>query len=97
MAYFNVGAPVPKFVDFISLTPSAVPANSVSVETFTVNNIPIFNVDSNVYVTAPSGFNAGLLVLESKFTSNGVLQISFDNVTNASIAPAATSFKVLVF
>ena len=75
----------------LSLDPSAVAANTVATETFTVKGL---NPDGAVSVNAPS-LTAGLVLLGATITAQDTLQLTFWNVTTQSINQASTNFVII--
>lgn len=80
-----------QFAQEVTLDPSSINANSVSVETYTVTGV---NLDTKYEVDALS-LEAGLFVIESHPTAANTLAISIWNTTNAAVNPAAQKFRVL--
>lgn len=80
----------------VNLTPSAITANNVSVETFAPAGLAPLTTTSNVYVSAPS-LEAGLAIIQSKITATGTLQLTIWNFSGSTVTPALQQFNVLVF
>ncbi len=89
----RVGSSVPQLVTTVTLDPSAIGANTVSSETFTVTGA---NTDMNFSVSAPN-LDAGLFILEATCATANILTISIWNTTVASVNPASQVFRVIGF
>ncbi len=88
----RVGSGSYQFVQRITLSPSAINANSISVETFTVTGV---DTDMNFVVSCPN-LNAGLFILDATCATVNVLTLTIWNSTNGSITPTASSvFRVV--
>ncbi len=84
-SYTFVGSPL--------LNPSAINANSISTETFTVNGIlPEFQYR----VDCPT-LEAGLFIIGAYCSAANTLSLSIYNTTVASVNPASQVFRVLGF
>ena len=96
MSVFTAGRDYP-VVSQETLTPSAIPAGNTSVETFTPKSLTAIDNTYQVRVEGPS-LPAGLRIVNSRMTSTqGQLEITFENFTLSTITPAAQSFNILVF
>lgn len=89
---FNGFSAVAKFSQSVTLNPASVPANSVSVETFTVKGLD--PTDMLVVVNAPD-LEAGVTLISSRISAANTLELSFQNNTAGAINPASQQFYVL--
>lgn len=87
----QIGSAGPRVVKAVTLNPSAVSANSVSRETFTVSEL---TTDMNVVVSAPS-LEAGLFLIQARVTAANTLELSIWNTTGAEVNPASQAFNVV--
>ena len=95
MAQFRAGSGDYQAVRSITIDPSNIPAFSTSIETFNPATIADLDNDSQVRVEMPS-IETGVRILNSRLTAAGVLEITFENFTNAAVNPASQSAWVLV-
>lgn len=89
----RVGSGSYQFAQQVTLDPSSINANSVSVETFTVTGV---NLDTQYKVDALS-LDAGLFILGARPTAANTLEISIWNSTNGSVNPASQTFRIVGF
>lgn len=82
----RVGSVTPRFVLSQNISPSAIAANSTSLETFTVTGL---TTDMQLNVTMPS-LDAGVVLLSAIPSAKDVMKLSLINMTNASITPTAS-------
>lgn len=87
----RVGSSGPQFAQTVTLDPSSINANAVSVETFSVTGV---NTDTQYRVDAPN-LEAGLFLLGAICTTVNVLTLSIWNSTNASVNPASQGFRIV--
>jgi len=97
---FRAGSGSYQAVRPLNLTPSAVPPQTVSVETYSGSSIGQSSIadlaaDSNIYVSGPS-LPAGLILISSRLLANQVLELTFENQTANTITPVAQQFNLLV-
>ncbi len=92
MAQFRAAVPY-QFCSNVSLNPSSINANSVSVETFTVTGV---NLDTMYHCDALS-LDAGLFIVGCRPTAANTLELAIWNSTNASVNPAAQDFRIIGF
>ena len=79
------------FVQEVTLNPSAINANSISKETFTVNGLLPEMV---VCVNAPN-LEAGVFCISAFASAANELTLVLWNSTAASVNPASQAFKVI--
>lgn len=107
---FRAGSGSYQAVRPLQVNPSAVPANTVSVETFSVaqgniatsgGSIADLDKDSLVdvqWANPGAASVVGLAIISSALSNKGELQLTTFNPTNATITPAAgIQLNVLVF
>lgn len=70
----------------LTISPTAVAANTTAEQTFTLNGIAVGDV---VYVSKPTA-QAGLGIVSCRVSAANTLAITFSNNTAASITPTAT-------
>lgn len=73
-----------------TLTPSSVPANSTSDQTFTIAGL---TPTMNVYVVPPS-LSSGLGIAYARISANDTLMIRFMNLTAGPLTPASGVYKI---
>lgn len=93
MANLRVGSVTPRFVQTLSLSPSSVPANNMSLETYTVNGL---TTDMLPVVQQQSLDDNQLRAVDCRVTAANTLEICWLNFKNASVAPAASQTVFLV-
>jgi len=84
----------------VTLTPTAVPANSIASETYTTGgDIGELIPEQMVLVRSAGtgGLPNGLIIINAEISAIGTLLIRYFNPTNASISPGATVFNVVCF
>lgn len=91
MAYFPVSPADYQYVNQVTLDPSSINANSISVETFTVPGVIPY---ARYLVSCPTIEN-GLFLQGGSCTTAGVLTLSIWNNTNASVNPASQIFYII--
>lgn len=96
MSQFRAGSGSYQQVIPVTLDPSSITSNNVSVETFAPAGLAQLTTDSAVYVTAPS-LEAGLAIIQSKITATGTIQLTIWNFSGSTVNPASQQFNVLVF
>lgn len=82
----RVGSVTPRFVLSQNISPTAVAANSTSLETFTVTGLA---TDMILLVNMPS-LDAGVVLLSAIVSAKDTMKLSFINLTNGSITPTAS-------
>lgn len=83
---------VAKFAQSVTIDLASVPANSVSVETFTVPGLD----HTNMLVLAQiPGLDAGLTLISTRVTTGNLLELSIQNNTGGAINPASQQVYVL--
>jgi hypothetical protein len=90
----RVGSVTPRFFASVTVSPSAVNANSTSRETYTVNGLA---TDMCLYVNQIST-QTGLFLVAARVSAANTLQLDWWNSTGASITPTASQeIRVVAF
>ena len=89
----RVGSVTPRFIQELSLSPTSIPANRWSLETYTVNGLTtdMFPVAQQLTLD-----NNGLRIIDSRISAANTLEICWWNSTNATVTPAASQSVHLV-
>lgn len=87
----RVGSGSPQFAQQVTLDPSSINANSVSVETFTVTGVTL----DTMYRADGLSLEAGLFILGARPTAANTLELSIWNSTNAAVNPASQTFRIV--
>lgn len=107
--FFSAGSGDYQKVRPLNINPSSVPANNVSVETFSVaaaniatngGSIKDFTKDAIVraeWANPLASTLVGLIIIDASIPATGVLQLSTFNPTGSTISPAAgTQINLIV-
>jgi len=83
---------IPKVQQFSeALTPSAVGANSVSEQTFTVTGL----TTSDVVIVNHPPLVYGLSVVSCRVSAANTLAITYQNITGGSLTPASDTYTII--
>lgn len=83
---------VPVFQQFSqTITPTAVSANSVSTQTFTVTGLRT----SDVVILNHAAFVYGISITAARVSANDTLEITYQNITGGSITPASMTYYIM--
>lgn len=95
MALLKQDAPAPVQVSHVTLTPSAVAANSAAEQVFTLPTGVTLQANSTVIVNKRTA-TPGVAIVGARANSTSTLAINFMNVTGAAITPPANEVYTVV-
>jgi len=88
----RVGSVTPRLFQTVTVSPALINANSLSVETYTVNGLQT----DMITLTHQQITQAGIVLLHSRVSAANTLEVTWFNGTSGSITPTAGQFLDLV-